>query len=112
VDVVREQVRANIPAAARAFDFTDHDLVLWVLPGQEPAALYDLDTPKGPLQPRTPEGMAATGWPALEPTRVLFARAPLTWQRWVTCWQADSDGKALAPLFSPAVQLLPSGDGV
>jgi hypothetical protein len=112
VDVVREQVRANLPAAAKAFDFTDSYLEVWSLPGREPAALYNLDTPKGPLLPRTPEGAPAAGWPALEPTRVLYGRAPLTWQRWVARWQADGDGKAPAPLFSPAVQLLPAGDGV
>jgi hypothetical protein len=107
VDVVREQARANIPPAATAFDVIAHDLVLWVRPGQAPAVVYDLDTPKGPLPPRTPGGEPAAGWPPLDPARVLFARVPLTWQRWVAHWQGDAGGKAAPPLFSPAVQLLP-----
>jgi hypothetical protein len=111
IDLVREQVRANVPAAAD-FDVSGHDLVLWTQPGQEPAALYDLDTPKGPLVPKTPAGQPAASWPALDPARVEYGRVALTWQRWVARWQADGDGKAPPPLFSPAVQLLPAGVGV
>src|SRR5581483_6723285 len=103
VDVVREQVRANVPPAAADFDVTGHDLVLWVRPGQTPTVLYDLDTPKGPLKPRTPEGTSAAGWPPLDPARVLYARVPLTWQRWVAYWSGDATGKGAPPLFSPAV---------
>jgi hypothetical protein len=112
VDLVSEQVRANVPPAAAAFDVIGTDLVLWVVSGQEPAALYDLDTPKGPLQPRNPQGTTAAGWPPLDPARILYAQVPLTWQRWVARWQGDADGKAPAPLFSPAVQLLPAGNAV
>jgi hypothetical protein len=107
MDVVREQVRANVPPTAEGFDVDGRDLVLWVRPRQGPAVVYDLDTPKGPLKPRTPEGTPAPGWPTLDPTRVVYARVPLTWQRWVARWQGG-DGKATAPLFSPAVQLLPA----
>jgi hypothetical protein len=108
VDVVREQVRANVPPAAVDFDVTGHDLVLWVRLGQTPAVFYELDTPKGPLRPRTPEGSPAAGWPPLDPQRVLYSRLPLTWQRWVAYWSGDADGKGAPALFSPAVQVLPA----
>jgi hypothetical protein len=108
VDLVREQVRASVPAGAADFDVAGRDLVLWCTPRQVPAVLYDLDTPKGPLPPRTPEGAPAGGWPPLDPARVLYSRAPLTWQRWVSYWSGDADGKVTPPLFSPAVQLLPA----
>jgi hypothetical protein len=111
IDLVREQVRANVPAAAD-FDVAGHDLVLWTRPGPAPAALYDLDTLKGPLLPRTLAGAPAPSWPALDPARVEYGRVPLTWQRWVARWQADGDGKAPPPLFSPAVQLLSAGAGL
>ncbi len=111
IELVREQVRANVPAATD-FDVAGHDLVVWAAPGPAPAALYDLDTPKGPLVPRTVSGQPAPEWPALEPARVEYSRVPLTWQRWVARWQATGDGKAPPPLFSPAVQLLPAGVGV
>jgi hypothetical protein len=108
VDVVREQVRANVPAGVADFDVAGRDLVLWLHPRQAPAVLYDLDTPKGLLPPRTPEGAPAGGWPPLDPGRVLYSRAPLTWQRWVSYWTGDADGKGTPPLFSPTVQLLPA----
>jgi hypothetical protein len=112
VDVVREQVRANVPPAAATFEITGRKLDLWVQAQQQPAAIYDLGTVKGPLLPHTPLGTPAAGWPPLEPARVLYARVPLTWQRWVARWQSEGDGKGPTPLFSPAVQLLPAGDGV
>ncbi len=108
VDVVREQVRANVPAAAADFDVAGRDLVLWLQSRQAPAVLYDLDTPQGPLPPRTPAGAPAGGWPPLDPARVLYSRAPLTWQRWVSHWTGGADGKCSPPLFNPAVQLLPA----
>jgi hypothetical protein len=107
VDVVREQVRANVPPAAAAFAITGRQLDLWVMPQQPPAAVYDLESADGPLLPHTPRGAPAAGWPPLEPARVLFGSVPLTWQRWVARWQTDGDGKGPTPLFSPAVKLLP-----
>ncbi len=108
VDLVREQVRANVPAGAADFGVSGRDLVLWPQPRQAPAVLYDLDTPQGLLPPRTPEGMPAGGWPPLDPARVLYSRAPLTWQRWVSHWVGGADGKGTPPLFTPALQLLPA----
>jgi hypothetical protein len=112
IDMVSEQVRATLPAAAAEFDVLGHELVLWQQPRQQPAAQYNLDQPKGPLLPRTVQGTPATEWPPLDPNRLLYCRLPLTWPRWVARWQSDTDGKAPTPLFSPPIQLLPTGEGV
>jgi hypothetical protein len=105
IDLVQEQVQRNLPAPAVCWDLTPHDLVVWADQRHGSAVLYDLGAPAGPLKPRTPDGAAATGWPPLDPTRILFARVPLTWQQWVASWQAEPAGKA--PLLTASVQLLP-----
>lgn len=112
IDLVREEVRANLPPAATEFDVAGRDLVVWARTEQAPAVLYDLETPKGPLVPRTVLGRPAVDWPPLDPSRVLYDRAVLTWQRWVARWEGDVDGKAPPPLFIPPMPLLPAGGSV
>jgi hypothetical protein len=110
IDIVREQVRANVPLVAADFDIVGSNLTLWQAGGQRPAVLYDLDTPRGPITPRPALGVAAEQWPPLEPSRVLYNRRPLTWKRWVARWEI-ADGKPAPPLFTPPVALLPGGTG-
>jgi hypothetical protein len=111
IDIIREQVRANLPPGAEEFDIARNDLVLCLHPGGPPAVEYDLKTPRGPLLPRPPVGLPQSSWPSLDPSRILYNRLPLTWQRWVARWEVQ-DGKAPASLFSPPVPILPDGTGV
>jgi hypothetical protein len=109
VDLVREQVRENLPPPATSFALTERDLVLEVGPHHEAVIRYDLTRPKGPLRPRTLEGMPATDWPTLDPSRLIFARVPLSWQQWVESWKGSPDGKTPRTLLIPGVKLLPAG---
>jgi hypothetical protein len=108
IDLVREQVRENLPPPATRFTLTPHDLVLWIDPKPEPAIQYDLTRTKGPLRPRSVNGKPAMDWPALDPARVIFARVPLSWQQWVESWQGNPDGQTPKTLFSSGVKLLPA----
>jgi hypothetical protein len=107
IDLVREQVCENLPPPATSFALTERDLALRVGPQPEPAVLYDLMKPRGPLRPRTPAGSPAPGWPSLDPARVVFARVPLSWQQWVESWQGSPDGQTPRMLLSSGVKLLP-----
>jgi hypothetical protein len=109
IDLVREQVREELPAVATGFTLTLRDLVVEVGPLQEPAVCYDLKRSRGPLRPRTREGAPLADWPLLDPNRVIFARVPLSWQQWVESWQGSPDGKTPRTLFSSGVRLLPAG---
>jgi hypothetical protein len=109
IDLVREQVRENLPPRARSFTLTSRNLVVEAESGAASPILYDLTTPKGPLKPRTVEGALVPSWPALDPTRVIFARVSLSWQQWVESWQGSADGKTPQTLFSSGVRLLPAG---
>jgi hypothetical protein len=111
IDIVREQVRANLPPATAWFDVVGDDLILSLHPGGPPAVLYDLHTPRGPLLPRPAIGTIQASWPPLDPYRVLYERLSLTWCRWVARWEVQ-DGKAPPALFSPPVPILPDGTAV
>ncbi len=108
IDLVSEQVRENLPPRA-TFTLTERDLIVETGPLREAAVRYDLTRLRGPLKPYTLEGAAAASWPALDPSRVIFARVPLSWQQWVESWQGSPDGKTPPKLLSSCVKLLPLG---
>jgi hypothetical protein len=109
VDLVREQVRDNLPPPATNFALTPRDLVAEVGPLREAVVYYDLTKPRGSLRPRTLDGSLATDWPPLDPSRVIFARVPLSWQQWVESWEGGSGGKPSLSLLDSGVRLLPAG---
>lgn len=109
IDLVREQVREELPAAATRFTMEENDLVVWVGSRPESSIHYNLLTPKGPLKPYTAEGAAVVSWPALDPARLIFARVPLSWMQWVSSWDNGSDGHTPRTLFASPVKLLPAG---
>jgi hypothetical protein len=108
IDLVSEQVRENLPKRAN-FTLTERDLIVETGPLREAAVRYDLTRSRGPLKPYTLEGAAAASWPALDPSRLIFARVPLSWQQWVESWQSSTDGKTPPRLLSSSVKLLPLG---
>jgi hypothetical protein len=112
VDVVREQLRANLPSAIVRFDITAWDLLVWPGdPASEPIT-YDLADPRGQLEPRAADGNVALVAPVLEARQLLFSQVPLTWDQWVASWQKDQAGEGPPRLFDADVQLLPVGVAV
>jgi hypothetical protein len=107
VDLVREQVRANLPPAATRYDVVNWDLVIWRDRKPPEALAYDLGTRRDQLRPRPLGSRRAVDGPILDARAVLFAAVPLTWERWVEAWQRDQQGLGPPRPFGPAVQLLP-----
>ena len=107
IDLVREQVQANLPAGAARYDLLPRGIVL--RPESQPAAavLYDLRDLNGQLTPRTLDGSPAPSWPPLDTHRLVFGLIPLYWEQWVECWQKDQNGQGPDELFSDGVKLLP-----
>jgi hypothetical protein len=123
INVVREQVRAALPAPVACFDLTSRDLVLWLNFRHGKAVCYDLEDLDGRLRPHTPEGESAPDWPVLHAEDVLFDRVPITWQQWVASWSGDpvspaprrtigfevfSNGQALDPPKQQALDVPPT----
>ena len=107
IDLVREQLRANLPPEAVAYDLTPRALVLWLNHRHGKAILYDLEDLRGQLRPRNPDGSYAPDWPVLEASRLIFAQVPVTWRQWVEGWNSDQAGQLPLTLSAAGVRLLP-----
>jgi hypothetical protein len=108
IDLVREQVRANLPSAVNGFDLTADNLVLWLDHRNGQAIYYDLANINGQLRPRTPDGNYTGNGPVLDSSQLIFAQSSLTWDQWVESWRLDQAGKAPPNLFNGKVRLLPA----
>jgi hypothetical protein len=109
VDVVREQLRANLPSAIVRYDITAWDLLVWPADPTAAPISYDLGDPRGLIEPRTADGDLSALAPVLEARQLLFSQVPLTWEQWVASWEKDEAGQGPPKLFGADVQLLPVG---
>ena len=107
VDLVREQVAANLPPEGIAYDITPSDLIVWLGGRGERAILYEWKSIDGLLDPRTEEGVPAPEWPVLDGRRLIFGRVALPWEQWVQTWKLDQSGQTSPPPFSPPTKLGP-----
>ena len=91
VDLTREQIDT---ALARApYDVNREGLIVW---------------PTGDFQAETVYPLGDGAPPVLDAERLLFAKVPLTWERWVQVWDSDQQGHGLPPEFLEGVRLLPA----
>ena len=104
VELVREQIRAGLPPAASRFDVVAAGLMVW-LGGADPV-LYDLRRRPTDLRPRTADGLKPVPGPTLDPERLFFGKAMLTWAGWLGAWPA-AGGDGPAGFGSDGLQLLP-----
>jgi hypothetical protein len=107
VDLVREQLEANLPPGIAAYDLREDGLVVWRDRGLGQGAVYDLAERIGPLRARPLSGSNGS-WPALDPRRLVFADVTLTWDQCVHFWEMNRAGTAQPLLLGPEVKLLPS----
>lgn len=81
VDLVREQIEADLGPEAPPYDIADSGLLVWAGPGYEVEEVRSLDP-------------------------FLLGKRPLRWVDWVAAWEADRDGRDRAPLLE-GLRLLP-----
>jgi hypothetical protein len=105
VELIREQVRAALPAAATSYDITPGGLVLWLDQRHGKSVVYDWKNANGLLVPRAGDGGPAPEWPSLEVTRVMFAREPLYWDEWFQAWDQICKGRDQAALTAQNLDL-------
>jgi hypothetical protein len=109
VDLIREQVEANLEAPPAAFDVTEDGLVVWPGANYETAAVYD-PREEPAIHPRVLAGPAV--WlPVLDARRLLFAKVPIAWPDWVETWERSQAGGVMAAPLPDAVRLLPAAEG-
>lgn len=105
VGLVREQLRAQLPARFHAYDIEDKRLILWLDQRHGQAIQYSWQARRGQLQPQPIDGQKAGVGPVLKAVEAVFRRVPLAWQQWVDCWEKDQDGAEHPHLVSHGVDL-------
>jgi hypothetical protein len=100
VDVIREQLIANLPKPIAAFDMERRDLVLWLDHRSGAAIRYDVEDPSDKLRPRNSD------WPVLPAERILFSRVPISWRQWVESWQNGDTSHAPVALARAGVRVI------
>ncbi len=109
IDVVTEQVRANLPHPVAAFELAPRDLVLWLDHRHGKAVFYDLNDLNGRLCPHTGAGKPLADWPVLDAERVIFSRLPISWDQWVENWRQPALTESKPASRRIEVDVLPNG---
>ena len=97
VDLVREQIQshlADFPQLALTFSVIEEGLKVWPKDRFEAAAVYDL-LGTGSIRPRPVFTPVVLALPALESSRLVFARANLSWDDWVRVWEDEEADREL-----------------
>lgn len=100
VDLVREQIRAELPPSATRFDIVPAGLFVWYGSTGSDPVLYDIAHRADDLRPRTVDNLLPAAGPALDGDRLVFSRVRLTWAGWLAVWPAGR-GHDRAPAFGP-----------
>ena len=101
VDVIREQVRAELPREAVHFDADPDGMLVWYGSRESTPLLYDINEPVDEFRPRSPVDHRPVPGPTLAAERVLFSRVRLTWATWTGVWR-PAGPELSRPRFGPA----------
>ncbi len=110
VDLVRQQIEALLPAAVSSYDIVDEGL--WVSSGSDfdAEAIYPLDEGGDVIAPRVMAGAFPQPLPSLPAVPLLFDRAEVPWEWWVSVWEGDRAGKPHPPLPVAGLRVLPQAE--
>jgi len=101
VNLVREQIRAELPKEAQHFDLCRDGLSVWYGTRDSVPVLYDIADPAPQLRPRVPGQRKPTTGPVLDAARLMFDRTQITWTQWTEVWRAPAPGDK-PPRLGPA----------
>lgn len=107
VGLVREQVQAALPVATALYDIEEDGLVVWVDQRFGHKVVYDLGDLDDQLQPHAVNGDPQAPRPPLDAQRLIFARQPLSWNRWVDTWQSAASAARRIAMIPESEKLLP-----
>lgn len=90
VDLVREQLLAQLAPREPVYDVTDEGLALWPEARGGVRILYNLYSLRGELRPRSSDSGLAADYPSLRVREIRYALRPLAWEAWVEFWDAST----------------------
>ena len=88
VDLVRQQIEAELPPPAAEYDMDSRGLVVWSDNALEAEAVYDLHQ-EGMLEPRPDHRHGERPLLLFARAQILFYERPISWWRWVDIWEKD-----------------------
>ncbi len=109
IDVIREQVRAELPKNAVHFDIAPDGMLVWYDSREAVPLLYDLAEPVDELRSRSITDLRPVPGPTLNADQIIYRRVSLTWSQWVGVWQIEPSSET-RPRLGPAdweMSLLP-----
>jgi hypothetical protein len=106
VDLIRQQIEAELGAAAPAYDIAGAGIVVWPGDGYDCEAVYPLRDGRL-IEPRVITGPCGAALPTLDAGLLLFRDVPIAWEHWVETWERDQAGDGQPKPFLPGVRLLP-----
>ena len=88
VDLVRQQIEAELPPSAAEYDIDSRGLIVWSDDALEAEAVYDLRQ-EGMLEPRPDYGHRERPLPMFARAQLLFCETPISRRRRVDIWEKD-----------------------
>jgi hypothetical protein len=86
VDLVREQLEVSLGPAAADAELSGDQLLLTESGESAPSVAYRLRSTSPRLAPLALSGSSSGAWPTPARDEVVFADAPIEWDRWVQTW--------------------------
>jgi len=106
VDLAREQLDGQLHPLGAEYKIDDQGLAVWPSRAPEDVTRVALrEWPPTPLQ-RTHPALFPAVHPD-KPQRLVFARAPISWSRWVLIWERDQAHAGTSESVIEGVSLLP-----
>jgi len=106
VDLVREQLEACFSNGLPPYDINANGMTVWPSGDFRAEVQYNLN--RWPTITPFPQSTARKyGLPELESDRMIFARTDITWNHWVSLWQARHANVQHSVPFSFPTRLLP-----
>ena len=106
VDLVREQLEACFSEGLPPYNVNANGLTVWTSRDFRAEVQYNLN--RWPTITPFPQSTARKyGLPELESDRMIFAKTDITWNHWVSLWQARHADVQHSVPFSFPTRLLP-----
>jgi hypothetical protein len=107
IDLIRQQIESEFSPPMPWYDVVPQGLAVWPDDDRDVEVLYDLhETPW--VAPQAVSGLSRRRLPTVERWRLVFAAAPIEWERWVEVWNEDIAGQGHPRDGIVAVRVLPS----
>ncbi len=111
VDLVREQIEAQLGPGRHAYDVMDSGLVVWTDSLFQTEVIVDLRGNPPVSSDRSPPVLS--GQQSSSGTNMMvYSQVPLDWTCWVEVWEFDRDGPGHRVPAVPGIRLLPGPETV